>query len=197
MRGRILFSVLKHIGESTGDIVDLFDVFLEAGYGSSSKKIDFLFEKRKRDREGAKRRAYERERYRRFFYKLKQDGLIQEKEINDKHMIFLTKKGREKYKKISSKKEEYGLSLRQYKKILNKRNIIVVFDIPEYQKSKRSWLRGVLKNLDFSLVQKSVWIGRNKIPEDFLEDLRRLELVSYVQIFEVVKLGSLKQEEVK
>jgi len=194
MKGRLLFSVLKHIGETAVDIVDLFDVFLIAGYGASSRKIDFLFEKKKRNREKAREQAYERERYRKFLYKLRLDGLIEEKKTEGKRMIFLTKKGKEKYKKVSNGKEGYVIPSHRYKKILSKRNIIVIFDIPEYQKSKRSWLRVALKNLDFSLVQKSVWIGKNKIPNEFLGDLYKLNLVPYVQIFEVAKLGSLTQE---
>ncbi len=194
MRGKILFSILKCVGETAVDMVDLFDVFLEAGYGASSGKINFLFEKKKQSRKKAKERAYERERYRKFLYKLKRDGLIEEKKMEGKRMIILTKKGREKYKKSLNRENKYIITTRRYKKILSQRNIIVIFDIPEYQKSKRSWLRWALKDLGFLLVQKSVWIGKNKIPDEFIDDLQKMELIPYVQIFEVTKLGSLFEE---
>jgi hypothetical protein len=42
------------------------------------------------------------------------------------------------------------------------------------------------------MVQKSLWLGKVKIPEEFLVDIRKLSLLDYVEIFEITKTGSLK-----
>jgi hypothetical protein len=42
------------------------------------------------------------------------------------------------------------------------------------------------------MVQKSVWVGKTKIPQDFLDDLFKLKLVDFVEIFEISRTGSLK-----
>jgi hypothetical protein len=53
-------------------------------------------------------------------------------------------------------------------------------------------MRSALKNLGFRMIQKSVWVGKVTLPEDFLSDLRQLNLISCVEIFEVNKAGSLR-----
>ena len=66
-------------------------------------------------------------------------------------------------------------------------------DIPESERKKRAWLRSALKNLNFKMIQQSVWIGKVRIPEEFLRDLRNMHLTEYVEIFEISKAGSLQQ----
>ena len=34
-----------------------------------------------------------------------------------------------------------------------------------------------LSDLDFKMLQRSVWVGKSKLPEEFLEDLRFLKLI--------------------
>ncbi len=70
---------------------------------------------------------------------------------------------------------------------------IIVFDIPETKRASRRWLRDVLKSLKFFMVQKSVWAGKSKVPEEFFDDLRLKGLLDYVEIFAVTKTGTLKQ----
>ena len=70
--------------------------------------------------------------------------------------------------------------------------MIVSFDVPEKEKRKRGWLRSTLKNLGFRMLQKSVWIGKVKIPEAYLEDLKRLRLLSYIEIFAISKRGTIR-----
>ncbi|OGZ02623.1 MAG: hypothetical protein A3G64_02285 [Candidatus Liptonbacteria bacterium RIFCSPLOWO2_12_FULL_60_15] len=68
---------------------------------------------------------------------------------------------------------------------------IVIFDIPELHKAKRQWLRNTIAGLGFSMLQKSVWIGEQKLPVGFMEDLNALGLESYVHIFAVAKRGTI------
>ncbi len=71
---------------------------------------------------------------------------------------------------------------------------IVSFDIPERERKKRSWLREALTNTGFEMVQKSVWVGNGGVSEEFIEDLERLKLTTYVSIFGVTKRGMLRVE---
>ncbi len=71
---------------------------------------------------------------------------------------------------------------------------IVSFDIPERERKKRSWLREVLTNMGFSMVQQSVWAGGGGVSEEFVEDLGRLKLTKQVSIFGVTKQGMLRVE---
>ena len=70
---------------------------------------------------------------------------------------------------------------------------IITFDIPERERWKRAWLREALATLEFAMLHQSVWIGKNKIPEQFLEDLRDMNLLKYVHILEVSASGTLKE----
>lgn len=80
-----------------------------------------------------------------------------------------------------------------YQKEKSDKLIIIAFDVPETERKKREWLRAVIKNLGFKMVQRSVWIGKIKIPKEFMNDLLKLRLVEFVEIFEISKTGSLKQ----
>ena len=91
------------------------------------------------------------------------------------------------------KKQPIGPLLEKtYEKESSERVTIVIFDIPEKERRKRDWLRAVLKNLGLKMIQKSVWIGKVKIPEALIKDLKRLNLIECVEIFEVSRTGSLE-----
>lgn len=80
-----------------------------------------------------------------------------------------------------------------YDKEKSKNIVIVAFDIPERLRSSRAWLRGALKFLDFSMIQKSVWVGNYKLPEEFIHDLEKREILKCVDIFEVGNKGTLER----
>ena len=65
--------------------------------------------------------------------------------------------------------------------------------MPEKERRKRGWLRGALRFLNFKMFQQSVWIGKNKIPEQFLFDLRQKNLLPYIHIMEVNKGGTVRE----
>lgn len=72
-------------------------------------------------------------------------------------------------------------------KISNKKmpkNMIIAFDIPEPLKSRRNWLRIELLNLDFVMLQKSLWFGPSPLPKEFLSSLNQMKLLSYIKFFE-------------
>lgn len=188
MKGNIMRAVLREIGELTIDMVDLFDVYLEAGYGASYGKIQYLLGQKEKGRIMRKRKREEWARYRKFMSYLERDGLLK-KDNTDGIKFTLTKKGREKIKKESLRINLPNEKLYQKKK--NATYIIVIFDIPELEKRKRYWLREALKHLGFTMIQKSVWIGNIKVPQELISDIFELGLGKYVDIFEATKVGTL------
>ena len=109
--------------------------------------------------------------------RLKQRGLVENKngkwEITDFGANYLDKiRKRLKLPKHTAKR----LSAKP-------KNMILVFDIPEDQKHKRAWLRIELSNLDFVMLQKSVWFGPAPLPKEFIRSLNELKLLPYLKFF--------------
>ena len=67
----------------------------------------------------------------------------------------------------------------------NKKDLIIIFDIPERLKKKRDWLRKELISLGFKIVQKSVWLGPSPLPREFMEHLSQIGLISCLRFFKV------------
>lgn len=121
-------------------------------------------------------------------YRLKRDDLITIKE--DK--ISITQQGLLKLKTLLSRRAS-ALPDAHYEKKTDDVLKIVVFDIPESVAHKRLWLRSVLKNLGYRMLQKSVWFGKSRIPVPLFHDLRKLGLLQFVEILAVTKTGTLRQ----
>lgn len=117
---------------------------------------------------------------------LKRQGLVV-KQGSEKGMIWkITSAGLQRLKLFKENRKEYDM-------IPDDKLKIIAYDIPERKKQKRAWLREVLKLFGFHMLQKSLWIGKRGIPENFLLDLRKKEIVSYVHIFEISKTGTIKE----
>lgn len=71
---------------------------------------------------------------------------------------------------------------------------LVIFDIPEYERRKRTAIRAELIAHDFHQLQKSVWIGMVPLSKDFIGLLDELDLHGKVHIFSVRSEGTLKKE---
>ena len=128
----------------------------------------------------------ERQGFHNLLYQLKKQEFIEKKKDNGKKTIWkLTPEGLRhlkflKNKKLLSPLKSSGEEKKDHQKI-------IIFDIPEIQKKKRNWIRGTLVNFNFSMLQKSVWIGDSQLPEDFFCSLKELNLMPYIHIFAVNK----------
>lgn len=161
-------------------------IFLE-GYGSSYRMMrrkllnpDF---KTKTEAKAELERRLRLNFYSTFSY-LRKQGFIERKRKNQKSFSwFLTPLGREKLKNL---KERFKWLPRRHHEI-KKEDIlkIIIFDIPEKERYKRVWLRSQLLTLGFKLLQKSVWIGKNKLPEEFMTDLYNFDVFQYMHIFRI------------
>ncbi len=130
----------------------------------------------------------ERERFYKILSYCKKEGLIEKRK--DKKEWELTKKGLVELEGLEERKAS-ARSFSSYTSAGDTILRIVIFDVPEKEREKRAWIRGGLLALGFEMCQKSVWMGKRKIPKRFLEDLRDKEALQFVHIFEVAKKGSL------
>ena len=203
MKGEKTLEILELIGGVAVNLLDLTAAFLNAGYGASPGKIQYELDKLRGQRwdEKAKREnkreeiLLEKQRLQRFYEilcRLEKDGLLEKTVESDKAFLTLTSKGKSKIDVLRARKEN-ALPNFSYNASPGGKFIIITFDIPEAERRKRNWLREVLKNLGFKFIQKSVWLGKIKIPQEFLEDLRKFKLIEFVEIFEISKTGSLRQ----
>ena len=193
-KGEITLKILELITRTAEASFDIIDAILNSGYGASYQKMNRKLNQNEiqRSKEEAKRQRFQN--YYNTLYRLKKDNLISEKEESGKKVIKITQQG---IKKLTFLKKEFlakkNLPDKHYHKENRPNFTIVVFDIPEKNRRLSGWLREVLKNLDFRMIQKSVWIGKTKIPKEFLNDIFKLKLENFVEIFEISKTGSLKQ----
>lgn len=189
MKGNLMIPVLKALEKGTAATIDLLD-FLGPWDGGAYSKMhrslhgpvrsnskDFAAERKKE----AARQFYN------LLYRLRQDGLI---ERDESRFWSMTAKGKEKLEKLLKRNKE-NLPKKDYKLENDKSLILVVFDIPEKMRPKRNWLRDVLVRLNFSMLQKSVWLGRGKLPQSFIADLKEYGLLPHIEILSIAKAGSI------
>jgi hypothetical protein len=92
-----------------------------------------------------------------------------------------------KKKNIQIPKREYLCSfVSDFKKDAPK-NLLLIYDIPEGRKKERDWFRRQLKNFDFIMIQKSVWVGPSPLPENFNAYLKRIDLQKEFKTFKLAK----------
>ncbi len=195
MTSEEILKVLKIAGRTTGFLLSIFLGGHSISYRKMKKKMlyptlpDFSDEKKhvfnpiNSDKGKNRRKMYS------LLYQLKKQGFIA-KNVNDGKTFWdITVNGEKHLEKLMDK---FSLPRKNYKKEKNDGLTIVVFDIPEKDRHKRNWLRQALTLLEFNLLQKSVWIGKNKIPKTFLNDLADLNIIDNVHIFGVAKTGTVK-----
>lgn len=164
----------------------LFRTLVESGYGSSYSKLQKNFNKMTDElREEGKQSELQRKKhnFHLILSKLKREGLVKTKD--DKWSI--TNAGKEKLLKLLKRMPRHS-----YKKEVDASLKIIIFDIPEKEQKKRVWLRRRLDTLGFKMLQKSVWAGKMKLPEEFINDLKDLKIFQYIDILAVTKTGSIK-----
>jgi hypothetical protein len=194
-RRNLALAVLEKIGGSIVDLATGAEAFLAAGYGASYGRIKRKGQwiERRRKMEVAARGADVKRitRYYDLLYRLRKDGLVRQSRKNGTIFLKLTDAGKDKLAALLSSAKEQ-LPVAHYATDPSQTYTIVAFDIPERDRRKRNWLRRALSAIGFRMVQKSVSIGKVKIPREFLNDIGDLNLQEYVEIFEITKAGSLR-----
>jgi DNA-binding transcriptional regulator PaaX len=192
MRGDLTIRLLEIINNTVTPVTDIGEAFLRAGYGASISRLEYEHRKLDQRREVRAELIRAKQKYNKLLSKLKREGFIAEQLLDQNKALELTVKGKKKLVTLK-KKQENSLPDTNYQKIIDKNFTIITFDVPERERRKRDWLREVLARLGFQNIQKSVWIGQIKIPEDFIKDLAEFKMTEYVEILQINKSGSLKQ----
>lgn len=194
MHGELTLKILEAVGESFVAVGDVLTAIATTPYGSSVGRFSRRIREIEREREKRKlayqKQRREQQRYWTMIYKLKEQGLLKERVEEGKKKLFLTLRGKKKLdvlKNAAKNDLPSGVYTQEQSLIMT----IVAFDVPERERHKRSWLRGVLKNLGLTMIQQSLWMGRVKIPKEFVDDLAKLKLLEAVEIFEITKTGTL------
>ncbi len=117
-------------------------------------------------------------------YRMKRDGFI----LGNTSGFYLTPKG----KKYLEKKYD---SLKQFSSSFSKdskKDLIVMFDVPESKKAEREWLRWHLKKFGYNMIQKSVWVGPSPLPVDFMSYLKEIKIDKTLKTFKLPKAYFVK-----
>lgn len=185
MRGEKIFSILDSLEEGVNIFSNLLTVFLTTYKGSNPKEKYRKLRILERDRIKNSINRRERNKLLNLLYKMNKEGLIERSGL--KYLI--TKKGKEKYLYLKNSL----LFQKKFNKEGEDELKIIAFDIPEKLRIYRRWLRSILISLDFKMLQKSLFIGKQKLPEDFIKELKRLSILHYVEIFAITKKGTLEK----
>jgi len=184
MNKGVTAKILEKLSEGAEVSAALFVTIMTSGYGASYSKLQNNFDKIVSGQNQNTDVLRKKQNFYLILSKLKREGFI----TNKDHKWSITAGGKEKLSKLLER-----LPRHRYIKEADSSVKIVIFDIPEKEQKKRSWLRRRLLELGFKILQKSVWMGKVKLPEEFLEDLREYNIFKYVDIFAVTKGGSLRE----
>lgn len=67
------------------------------------------------------------------------------------------------------------------------KNLLLIYDVPEGKKKERDWFRRQLKNFDFVMIQRSVWVGPSPLPKNFLDYLNEINLRKDFKTFKLAR----------
>lgn len=127
------------------------------------------------------------QRIRKLLNNLKTQGLAVK--VSTTGSWYLTARGIARRAKL---RRNFQYAIPRYRGTRTTRMIIVAFDVPEREHKKRDWLRCALEVMGLEPLQKSVWVGKIRLPPEFFEDLEALGLTACVQVLGVTESGTLR-----
>lgn len=188
MKGEKTAKILDALSRAACASGELLDIFLTDYHTSYRLARGIRVPRRRRPSPPVELELVERQRFYNLLCKLKRDGITR----HEGSRWHITKKGRSVFRALTARLA-VSLPHAVYPSQPAAQWTIIAFDIPERDKRKREWLRLALKRLGFTMLQKSVWIGKVVLPQEFLHDLNSLRILPYVEILSVTKTGSLRQ----
>ena len=182
-----VLEVLQCGAETTIGLLDA----MTSGYSESYKKLKRYQREPFSFKSDWSKSYSESQKFYSLLYYLKKQGLIEGKKDGRGSLWRIRPAGIEKLSNIKKGKifSASSINYREEPDTLK----IVAFDIPAKENNKRFWLRAVLKRIGSKMLQKSVWFGKKKIPESFMNDLRERGMIDYVHVLAVSKTGSLRE----
>ena len=204
VRGELTVKILEFLSDTASALDEILYPFLECRYrrgGISKEELAIYFERRRAEEREIQRLDFvlkEKRRITALIQRLQKAGLVKNEGGSKKALWAITQKGLDKIfrlkERILKSKNKPLLPSKTYFIKPSKQTIIVSFDIEELRKEKRAWLRDVLKNLDYKILQRSVWIGINQLPKKLIEDLKKLDILKNIKIFSVAEKGNIFEE---
>ena len=97
-------------------------------------------------------------------------------------------------KKKNRKRKFYYISFHSTFKKNAPKNLIVMYDISHEKKNERDWFRRQLKNFEYIMIQKSVWVGPSPLPKDFLDYVKLIGLKNQLKTFRLAKPYASKSD---
>ncbi|OGI57438.1 CRISPR-associated endonuclease Cas2 [Candidatus Nomurabacteria bacterium RIFCSPHIGHO2_02_FULL_37_13] len=67
------------------------------------------------------------------------------------------------------------------------KNLILMYDVTEEKKKERDWFRRQLKNFDYIMIQRSIWVGPSPLPKEFLDYVKAIGLSEHLKTFKLAK----------
>ncbi|MEK7168158.1 MAG: hypothetical protein AAB707_00410, partial [Patescibacteria group bacterium] len=184
MNTKLILETIKRAGQATDVLLNIF--IGDNTYKNLKRKVMYptLPDFSRADKIKIDPLLLEKEKHK--FYsllsRLKKQGFIKKEQKRKGIFWEITPRGEQRIERL---KNIFHFPRINYKTEKDSGINLIIFDIPEKHKAKRQWLRYVLLSLDFTMLQKSVWIGKNKIPEEFLKALAELDLMNFIHILKI------------
>jgi DNA-binding transcriptional regulator PaaX len=90
-------------------------------------------------------------------------------------------------KKDHRKRKFYHLTFQSKFEKNAPKNLIVMYDIPHEKSKERDWFRRQLRNFDYIMIQKSVWVGPSPLPKEFMDYIKLIGLKDKLKTFKLAK----------
>ena len=162
---KFLMSVYNYV-EKLDETFDLFAYkTMSDAYCPDLRDLRKQYEKQK-----------EKQKFSQLIYRLKKNGYIKIKNLEQNEGVILTKKGAKKVLKIKFKIE-------RKKRRSDEKWQMIIFDIPEKKRCLRDMLREKLRFLEYKMLQQSIWICPYNVQKETEFVLRKYSLDPYVKLF--------------
>ncbi len=106
------------------------------------------------------------------------EGII----VSNKDLLLLSDKG----KVLAEAKVLFSIVKSPFLKN-EKKSMIISFDIPEYKRKTRDWLRKQIREFGYEMIQQSVWVGPSPLPKSFMNKLDEMEIRKSIKFFKLNK----------
>ena len=184
--------VLNALGESAMGSVAFFEAALRSGYGASAPKLHkktykILARNEKIISDFLITRQLKRN-FSKLVYQLEKDGLVNKRDTSVK----ITKKGMTRRGQLEMRLKT-AMPDHTYNSAPSESVTIITYDIPEKMRGQRNWLRYALHNLKFTMLHKSVWMGKIELPEQFIKEIAFRKLTDYIEIMGITKQGTIRK----
>ena len=124
-------------------------------------------------------KEYNKQSIRNSFSKMKQKEFIK---INDSY-VKITKQGQNYLINKNSILKSFEFSIGKN----DKRDLLVLFDIPEEQRKERTWFRRHLIKFGYIMIQRSVWVGPSPLPKEFINYTKEIKIKDCIKTFKLAK----------